>query len=116
MLLHQENTLNSAVTEPTNFSLSGWVPARHGSVKFSCDAAYCKSSSTAAALMILRDSKGNLLDGNSQVIEAFFAAQVEAHVVRLACIMAHAHNLSHVEIESDNQTVIQLSHHGNIVR
>ncbi|KAL7241533.1 hypothetical protein ACSBR1_014181 [Camellia fascicularis] len=53
-------------------------------------------------------TSGNLLTGSTQTCKASSAAQAEAHSVRLACLMAKALNLSRVEIESDNKSVISL--------
>ncbi|XP_028112211.1 uncharacterized protein LOC114310437 [Camellia sinensis] len=62
----------------------------------------------AVLAVILRDSKGNLLDGCAKSCEASSAAQAKAHAIRLAYLMAQALNLSRVEIESDNKSVISL--------
>ncbi|KAI7991576.1 hypothetical protein LOK49_LG12G02484 [Camellia lanceoleosa] len=97
-----------ATAVPNSPSHSGWQPPSHTSVKFNCDAAFSHSTSSAALAVILRDSQGNLLTGCAQSCKASSAAQAEAHSVRLACLMAKALNLSRVEIESDNKTVISL--------
>lgn len=107
-LIGQFNPLNQALAVPNHKPRLGWQPASHSRVKFNCDAAFCKHSSSAAMAVILRDSKGNPLDGCAKSIEASSAVQAEAHAVHMACLMAQALNLSQVEIKTDNKMVISL--------
>ncbi|KAI8019740.1 putative pectinesterase/pectinesterase inhibitor 44 [Camellia lanceoleosa] len=89
-LIGSFNPLNQATAVPNHNSQLGWQPAFHNKVKFNCDAAFCKSSSSAALAVILRDSKGNLLTSCAHSCKASSAAQAEAHSVRLACLIAKA--------------------------
>ncbi|XP_028084016.1 uncharacterized protein LOC114285186 [Camellia sinensis] len=96
---------------PTSLSstpVSGWIPANSGYFKINCDASFCQRNSMAAIAAVMRDSKGHLIDGNARTVSASSAFQDEAFAVRMACLMVRAHNLSFVEIESDNQMVIKL--------
>ncbi|CAL5389426.1 unnamed protein product [Camellia sinensis] len=87
---------------------SGWTPPRLGTVKVNCDASFHQSSAKASAAAIMRDSKGQFIDG---IVTAFFSAsalQAEAVAVRLACRLAQMHGLSLADIENDNQELIHL--------
>ncbi|XP_028067873.1 uncharacterized protein LOC114270535 [Camellia sinensis] len=98
-LIGQFNPFHQALAVPNHNPRLGWQPASHSTVKFNCDAAFCEHSSSAVMAVILRDSKGNLLDGCAKSIKASSAVQAEAHAVCMACLMAQALILSQVEIK-----------------
>ncbi|XP_028099060.1 uncharacterized protein LOC114298654 [Camellia sinensis] len=105
------STITPQEHRPTSMSsspVSGWIPANFGSFKINCDASFCQRTSRAAIAAVVRDSNGQLIDGNAKTVSASSASQAEACAVRMACLMVKAHNLSFVEIESDNQMVIKL--------
>ncbi|KAL7189189.1 hypothetical protein ACSBR1_038949 [Camellia fascicularis] len=84
-----------------------WVPPR-GIWKINCDAATDLSRGRRAVAVLLRDEKGNLLDGIATKIRLTTVVQGEAIAVRLACAMTRALQCAAVEIESDNKFVIHL--------
>ncbi|CAL5333984.1 unnamed protein product [Camellia sinensis] len=87
---------------------SGWTPPRVGTAKVNCDASFHGSSAKASAAAIMRNSKGQFIDG---IVTSFFSAsalQVEAVAVCLVCCLAQMHGLSLADIENDNQELIHL--------
>ncbi|KAL7176319.1 hypothetical protein ACSBR2_029794 [Camellia fascicularis] len=85
-----------------------WVPPPRGIWKINCDAVTDLSRGRGAVAVLLRDEKGNLLDGIATKIRLTTVVQGEAIAVRLACAMARALQCAVVEIESDNKSVIHL--------
>ncbi|KAI7985260.1 hypothetical protein LOK49_LG14G02243 [Camellia lanceoleosa] len=85
-----------------------WVPHPRGIWKINCDAAIDLSRWRGVVVVILRDEKGNLVDGIAAKIRLTTALQGKAIAMRLACAMARARHCAIVEIESDCKTVIQL--------
>ncbi|CAL5423556.1 unnamed protein product [Camellia sinensis] len=65
-------------------------------------------STSASIAVLFRNWKGELIDGAVQRLEVNSAMQGEAFAIRKACLMALILNLSQVEIEGDNKTVISL--------
>ncbi|KAL7171374.1 hypothetical protein ACSBR2_036095 [Camellia fascicularis] len=57
----------------------------------------------------MRDWRGNLLDGITTTVQASSTTQGEARAVQMACAFSQTLNLSHVQVENDNQNVIDLS-------
>ncbi|KAI8003771.1 hypothetical protein LOK49_LG08G02746 [Camellia lanceoleosa] len=85
-----------------------WVLPPIGIWKINCDTATDLSREREAVAVLLRDEKGNLLDGIAAKIRLTTVVQEKAIAVRLACAMARALQCTVVEIESDSKTVIQL--------
>lgn len=105
----REETIVALADNSTDVdTASGWTPPRVGTVKVNCDASFHRSSPKAAAAAIMRDSKGQFING---IVTSFFAAsalQAEAVAVRLACRLVQMYGLSMADIENDNQDLIHL--------
>lgn len=85
-----------------------WTTPSSGCFKANCDVAMEKGSTKASIAVLFRNWKGELVDGAVQRIEVQSVLQGEAFAVRKACLIARALNLSQVEIEGDNKSVISL--------
>ncbi|KAL7176916.1 hypothetical protein ACSBR2_030284 [Camellia fascicularis] len=94
--VEQQNQLSvgdGLITDPATLfekETNGWQSALPGTFIINCDATFSKATASASIAAILRDSEGRQA------------------VCCLACFLAQNHNLSFVEIESDNQTIIKL--------
>lgn len=91
-----------------------WMPPKEGELKINCDVAVRKGSTEAAIAVILRDNKGQILDGRATRIQATSSLLGEALAVRLAFSLLPANHLQHVSVESDNQRVIKLCSTENV--
>ncbi|GMQ04487.1 hypothetical protein CsSME_00049890 [Camellia sinensis var. sinensis] len=98
-------SLNHSLVEVSN---EVWTAPSLGCFKANCDVAMGKGSTTAFIVVLFRNWKGELVDGAVQRIAVQSVLQGEAFAVRKACLMARALNLSQVEIEEDNKSVISL--------
>ncbi|KAI8020213.1 putative ribonuclease H protein [Camellia lanceoleosa] len=83
------------------------VPLPSGLWKLNCDSATDLSRGRGVVVVLLRDDKGNLVDGIAASIRMTTALQGEATAVRLVCFMARALHCATVEVESDCKTLIQ---------
>ncbi|KAI8013329.1 hypothetical protein LOK49_LG05G02143 [Camellia lanceoleosa] len=88
--------------------VAGWQAPNTGSFKINCDVAIKKGSHSASTAVLLRDDRGNLIDGRTQRWRVNSSLQGEALACRSACQLAVAWNLNSVEIEGDNKDVINL--------
>ncbi|KAI8542975.1 hypothetical protein RHMOL_Rhmol08G0182300 [Rhododendron molle] len=64
--------------------------------------------------MVLRNCKGEVLDGYSSLVNASSAIQGEALAIRLACHLITTNQISQDIIESDNKMVIKLCSTENV--
>ncbi|KAL7201163.1 hypothetical protein ACSBR1_032967 [Camellia fascicularis] len=85
-----------------------WQAPESGAYKINCDVTIKNGSSDASIAVLLRDSGGRLIDGLTKRWMVSSPLQGEALACRCACQLAQARNLSKVEIEGDNKTVICL--------
>lgn len=83
-------------------------------VKVNCDVAVKPGTSKAAIAALLRDDKGNILDGQACLVQATSILQGEALAVRLAGSLLSANPIKEATIESDNQTIIKLCSTENV--
>lgn len=90
------------------FPVASWVPLSMGILKINCDVAVKRGSNLAAVAAVLRDSKGQLLDGLTKKCCISSSFQGEALACRLACQLAQEYNPALVVVESDNKYVIHL--------
>ncbi|KAI8016996.1 hypothetical protein LOK49_LG04G00979 [Camellia lanceoleosa] len=88
--------------------MATWVPPQPGLYKVNCDVAVLHGSSCAAAAAVLRDEHGRMVDGLTKKMCVSSPFQGEAQTCRLACLLAHQHNLLDVLVEGDNKAVIHL--------
>ncbi|XP_028095770.1 uncharacterized protein LOC114293006 [Camellia sinensis] len=89
-------------------AMDKWDPPQPGFFKVNCDVAILLGSSRAAAAAVLRDEHGRLVDGLTKKLCISSPFQGEAQACRLACLLAHQHNLLDVLVEGDNKAVIHL--------
>ncbi|XP_028061334.1 uncharacterized protein LOC114264815 [Camellia sinensis] len=85
-----------------------WQPPPPGVIKINCDVAMGIGSDKAVVATVFRNSHGQILDGFTQKVNISSSFLGEAWAIRSACYAARAHNLSSVEIEGDNKTIIFL--------
>ncbi|KAF7153144.1 hypothetical protein RHSIM_Rhsim01G0167200 [Rhododendron simsii] len=78
-------------------------------LKINYDASWIDSAQKSWGGIILRNSRGCLLDGRRFCISANSAFIAEAFIFREACLFAKALNLQNVSIESDCASLISLS-------
>ncbi|KAG5561153.1 hypothetical protein RHGRI_004238 [Rhododendron griersonianum] len=104
-----ESSTNQLSRSPQPSTSLHWIPPVAGSLKINCDASWSKGLNRGWGGIILRDNRGNLIDGRRFKISATSAFLAEASVLREACLFAKALNLSSVCIENDNAQLISLS-------
>ncbi|KAI8560463.1 hypothetical protein RHMOL_Rhmol04G0257600 [Rhododendron molle] len=90
-------------------NLSHWKAPDQGNFKFNCDVAVSSQGREAVAASVLRNWKGELVDGRVARAKISSPLQGELIAIRLACVMARALGISNACIESDNQQAIKLS-------
>ncbi|XP_028089916.1 uncharacterized protein LOC114290224 [Camellia sinensis] len=88
--------------------VAGWQAPSTGSFKINCDVAIKMGSHSASTAVLLRDDRGNLIDGDTQRWRVSSSLQGKALACRSACQLEVACNLNSVEIEGDNKDVISL--------
>ncbi|KAI8027270.1 hypothetical protein LOK49_LG02G03305 [Camellia lanceoleosa] len=93
---------------PVAVSIGGWMALSPGCFKANCDVAMSPNSTSAAIAVLFRKWKGELVDGVVQRLKVYSTLQGEVFAICKACLMAKTLNLSHVEIEGDNKSVISL--------
>lgn len=91
-----------------------WIPPHKGQLKINCDVALKQGNPKAAIAALLRDHKGNIIDGRASFVQAASVSQGEALAIRLAGSLMLANQLQNTIIESDNQTVIKLCSTENV--
>lgn len=93
-----------------NHAISRWQAPVHGQVKFNCNASWKKDFGGGYIGIILRNHKGELLNGRKAKVVGQSALICEAlALIREACLMAKALGLRSAQIESDNKQLISLS-------
>lgn len=102
------SSLSSSRPELLSDSQLAWQPPPPGVIKINCDVAMGTGSDKAVVTAVFRNSHGQILDGFTQKVNISSSFLREAWAIRSACYAARAHNLSSVEIEGDNKTVIFL--------
>ncbi|KAL7249779.1 hypothetical protein ACSBR1_011873 [Camellia fascicularis] len=85
-----------------------WVPPSSGNYKINYDVAVKKGYNQAEVVTILRDCKGELIDGLTKQSCISSSLQGEALACCLACQLAQDYNLSMVEVEGGNKLAIHL--------
>ncbi|GMP97664.1 hypothetical protein CsSME_00045829 [Camellia sinensis var. sinensis] len=70
------------------FPVANWLPLSMGNLKINCDVAVKRGSNLAAVAAVLRDSKGQLIDGITKKCCISSSFQGEALACRLACQLA----------------------------
>lgn len=86
-----------------------WCPPDINRVKFNCDASWKKDTREGFGAVVLRNHKGELIDGRKFKVRGVSALACEAMALREACLMAKAMNLHSVQIECDNKELTSLS-------
>ena len=89
VFLHSTNDVMSSQSVPVIPAIDRWRPTLAGHLKINCDAAYCKHSSMASIVVVVRDSHGKLVEGKTQSLLAF-VLQAKAYAIRLACLVSQA--------------------------
>ncbi|KAG5555977.1 hypothetical protein RHGRI_006568 [Rhododendron griersonianum] len=95
-------------------TVTHWECPEEGWVKANCDVAMKKGYPKAAIAVVLRNCKGEVLDGCSSLVNASSATQGEALAVRLACQLINSNQISRAIIESDNKMFIKLCSTENV--
>lgn len=85
-----------------------WIPPPEGKVKINCDVAMAKGSTKVAIAVILRNHKGEILDGRTVDVRITSSLQGEALAIRMALTMVLPSYHHSAIIESDNQSIIKL--------
>lgn len=90
-------------------SFPRWTPPTGGSLKINCDASWYSGHSRGWGGIILRDSRGRLIDGRRFRNSTNSAFLVVASVIREACHFAKALDINSTTVENDNAQLISLS-------
>lgn len=94
---------------PPSLTIPRWTPPTGWSLKINCDASWYSGHSRGWGGIILRDSRGRLIDGRRFRNSTNSAFLAEASVIREACLFATALDINSTTIENDNAQLISLS-------
>ncbi|XP_028110248.1 uncharacterized protein LOC114308781 [Camellia sinensis] len=84
-----------------------WTPPDQGHYKLNCDASFAKDCSKTSLVVILRDWRGNLVDGTTTMVHVSSTIQSEARAVRMAYAFSQTLNFSQIQVENGSQSVIK---------
>lgn len=108
-IMLKPNAAHSRGTFSLSSNAGKWTPPGTDQVKINCDASWKKDFEGGFGAVIIRNHKGDLIDGKKFKVVASSALMCEAMALREACMMAKTMNLHSVQIESDNKELISLS-------
>lgn len=85
-----------------------WKAPDKGQINFNCDASWKEEFGGGFGAVILRNHRGELLNGKKLKVTGSSVLVCEALTLREACLMAKALDLRAAQIESDNKCLISL--------
>ncbi|KAI8527749.1 hypothetical protein RHMOL_Rhmol12G0098800 [Rhododendron molle] len=94
---------------PTIEDFSQWRAPKNGCFKLNCDAAVGKKGEKESAAVVIRDSKGILVNGLTGLTNVSSPLQGELEAIRQACGMISDLGYQNALVESDSQVAIKLS-------
>lgn len=94
---------------PPSPNAGKWQPPGKDKMKLNCDSSWKNDSNGGFGAVVMRNHKGELIDGRKFRVKGSSALVCEALALREACLMAKSLNLHEAQIESDNIELIQLS-------
>ncbi|KAI8573991.1 hypothetical protein RHMOL_Rhmol01G0318700 [Rhododendron molle] len=86
----------------------GWLPPPVGHIKANCDVAMSNEGRDAMAAVILRNSRGEVVDGAVKGFKVDSVLQGELQAIRLACATAKDQGWQSLMVESDCKQATEL--------